>query len=1146
MLTTTIMSGQIKLSQIAPCRDSLGVVQDSCCTLTLAGGVLKYLTKEQCKMVYGTNITVRTSDSTILVNGIPLDNFCLAVKKCETVTSITWDSTNKQYVFVDEKGTTIFFGYKLECVNDSTISITDINGDVVNTCIIKGGANPDIPVAIENITVESDSTVLIHFTDGGTAPLDICNAVKKCETPTTLEWDAVNEWYTYTNEKGVEYYLGYKLLCENDSTISITDINNNIVSTCVIRGGVNPEAPVAIEDITVEADSTLLIHFTDGGTAPLDICNVVKKCESVTYIDWDPASSMYIYTNEKGEKDSINYRLDPSRVSSTGYIYFQGNGSDLDSFNLCNPNCPPIPITTSDDSYTTNNCMLDYCSDVSVNDVLCETGVSTYSLVTGTNTNGDVYIDASGDFCFHFTVCDASLNYTFMYQAQCKDGTISTSTVTIDLQDACGSALANLDQTQLAAGMTKSINLALNDTDCGVGVMTKYIFEQQAIYGVVFVNEDGTAIITAGNTTGRDSAMYSIWCNGQKCDTAWIKWVVYPNNPAMDDYYYPLSGVPLTTNISANDQQCPAPLVTSFGWTSPITPTGSGVVSGTIPTVTFTSAAGFCGTASRPYAELCDADTVSRARVYWNVICADAVNDMKEFSETSLPLNGSVKTNDVSCTNGGSTTYHLVSNPTAHGTGLNIPIYECDKVGCPYIPLTQIDKITAWDTLTGNYTIDSTNSVDNMCFRYFIKCKNPHGQQATMDTACVEIVPIPYYSQDSINITMPNTTVPLFNVRIGAWCENTYGNKKQLVNGDTIKLKIEPIGVSVDLIVGQVICTNTGFANDVGNRWSNWVIPSITNCPITLTASSLLTSGITFNIRKDSLSKRSGYWGDGTISANKIGKDLYWSISNKKCTEENTKTDTMIKLYDHLENLLSMGLQCYQSTFGNCPCAPHLDGYFNNYTSIGTAATALFAGMDNTHLRNLSGQAQKSCNGGAWTNIPHFTTTVNGSNNVLEQACFDCYGAGLPNPYPSDIRQIMSNSTILTNVTFADTVYQSSWTRNAADEHWYLATECGMPYTSFNITTGAMNAYNWMYNLNMPGIIDSVRTYISSVPNGDPFVGWTILHTNQPNSPFGTNTPAFNPAITFAEGRYWRYSKIYNDGGTPPNWAKSRTILFSY
>lgn len=1157
LLTTSILFGQggIKLGQLAPCIKG-GVKTDSCFIVTDANGVPYYITYQQfCSFIQPcipesgkVDSIYIASDSTVRVvtmSGSYTVNWNNVVKKYETVTNLL-NAANGSYYYTNEKGTAVFFGYRLSCVNDSTLSITDLDGTVVNTCVIKGGVNPDVPLALNNVTVESDSTVLLHFTDGTTAALDVCNAVKKCETVTNLTWDNINKWYTYTDEKGVAHYFGYKLSCVNDSTISITDINNNTINTCVIRGGSNPNVPTSINDITVENDSTVLLHFTDGGTAQLDICNAVKKCETVTYISWDDTNNWYTYVNEKGQTDTIIYRMNVDSISSNGYVYFQGNGKNLDSFNLCNPNCPPLQLTTSDDNYTTNDCTVPYCGNLAVNDNLCSSGVSTFSLVTGTNQNGFVNIDASGDFCFTFTTCDPNLDGEYMYQVQCKDGTTSISTVTIDLQDACGSALAEQDNTQIPKNGTVSLNLALNDTQCGASSVTMWKKKTNPNHGTIVVNMDGTSIITAmANYVGSDSCIYELWCNNQLCDTAFIKWNVWEAS-ATDNYYNPLAGVPFPFNATADDVACTPPLVTSYAWSGSIVPISAGTVSGTPTSGTFTSAAGFCGTASRPYAELCDADTVSRARVYWNVICADAVNDMKEFSETSLPLNGSVKTNDVSCTNGGSTTYHLVSNPTAHGTGLNIPIYECDKVGCPYIPLTQIDKITAWDTLTGNYTIDSTTSVDNMCFRYFIKCKNPHGQQATMDTACVEIVPIPYYSQDSINITMPNTTVPLFNVRIGAWCENTYGNKKQLVNGDTIKLKIEPIGVSVDLIVGQVICTHTGFANDVGNRWSNWVLPSITNCPITLTASSLLTSGITFNIRKDSLSKRSGYWGDGTISANKIGKDLYWSISNKKCTEENTKTDTMIKLYDHLENALSMGLQCYQSSFGNCPCAPSLDGYFNNYTFIGTAATALFAGMDNTHLRNLSGQAQKSCNGGAWTNIPHFTTTVNGSNYVLEQACFDCYGAGLPNPYPSDIRQIMSNSTILTNVTFADTVYQSSWTRNAADEHWYLATECGMPYTSFNITTGAMNAYNWMYNLNMPGIIDSVRTYISSVPNGDPFVGWTILHTNQPNSPFGTNTPAFNPAITFAEGRYWRYSKIYNDGGTPPNWAKSRTILFSY
>ena len=1047
MLTTTIMSGQIKLSQIAPCRDSLGVVQDSCCTLTLAGGVLKYLTKEQCKMVYGTNITVRTSDSTILVNGIPLDNFCLAVKKCET--------------------------------------------------------------------------------------------------PTTLEWDAVNEWYTYTNEKGVEYYLGYKLLCENDSTISITDINNNIVSTCVIRGGVNPEAPVAIEDITVEADSTLLIHFTDGGTAPLDICNVVKKCESVTYIDWDPASSMYIYTNEKGEKDSINYRLDPSRVSSTGYIYFQGNGSDLDSFNLCNPNCPPIPITTSDDSYTTNNCMLDYCSDVSVNDVLCETGVSTYSLITGTNTNGDVYIDASGDFCFHFTVCDASLNYTFMYQAQCKDGTISTSTVTIDLQDACGSALAEQDNTQIPKNGTVSLNLALNDTQCGASSVTMWKKKTNPNHGTIVVNMDGTSIITAmANYVGSDSCIYELWCNNQLCDTAFIKWNVWEAS-ATDNYYNPLAGVPFPFNATADDVACTPPLVTSYAWSGSIVPISAGTVSGTPTSGTFTSAAGFCGTASRPYAELCDADTVSRARVYWNVICALAVND--EFSTQGDTVNANVSTNDIACTNGGITTYHLVSNPTAHGYGLNIPIYQCSG-DCPS-GTTIVAHLTHWDTLTGAFTLDTTTYSKDMCFRYFIRCKNTVPQMATMDTGCVKILSQLPISQDSILITMPNNTIPSFTVRIGAWCDKYDGTKKALDNGDLLNLTIEPIGISVDLIVGQNICTPSGYANDAGGRWANWVVPSITSCPVTLSASNLLSSAVTFDIRKDSLAKRSDRWGDGTITSTKIGTELYLYLINSNCVTSEKNMDTIPKLYEVFEAYASLGQACYGGA--SCGCGG-VSSYMNIYTDGAWMTRQM--GVVYADLQAATTNAQVKCANSSYANTTDFSTTNFGVfNNYyygLEQACLVC------NPVATfddsvQIRYVLNNIPKLSNVTLEDTIYNSSILKYSGGSFLVkpLSTIVEMPgfIAMSDLRSNVIKRRTWGLNLYNNSAMDSVRINISNSAGGNPLTGHTQLIVPFPYSlpgvyydPSGTNTQLD------AEGKYWKYARATDTGIGTTKYSKSLSVLFSY
>ena len=1132
------LNAQIKLAQLQPCQNSMGAKLDSCCMITLNGGILKYLTPDQCKALYKTNITVRTSDSTILVNGVPLDNFCLAVKKCETPNT-TSNNSNGSYTLTNEKGTATILGYRLTCVNDSTLSIADWDGTVVNTCVIKGGQNPDVPLAIDSIIVQNDSTIVLRYTDGSTAPLDICDVVNKCEVTTTLINNS-NGSYQYQNEKGTIQVLGYKLSCTNDSTISVTDWDGTVVNTCVIRGGSNPDVPLAINNLTVESDSTILLHFTDGSTAPLDICNVVKKCETPTYISWDVANNYYVYTNEKGEKDTINYRLDASRTSTTGFIYFQGNGTDIDSFDLCNPNCPPIPITTSDDTYSTNNCMNQYCADVSANDVLCPSGISTYSLVTGTNTNGNVFLDASGDFCFEFTSCDPNLVYQFTYQAQCKDGTTSTSVVTIDLEDACG-AVAEQDNTQLAAGTTKFINLALNDTDCGMGVMTKYIFEQQATYGVVFINEDGTATITAGQITGRDSALYSIWCNGQYCDTAWIKWVVYPNNPAMDDYYYPLSGVPLTTDISTNDQACPPPLVTSYAWTSLLTPTGAGTISGTLPSVTFTGASGFCGTASRPYAQLCDADTVSRARVYWNVICADAVDDMKEFTETSLPLNGTVKSNDVVCTNGGTTTYHLVSNPTAHGTGLNIPIYECDKTGCPATPLVQIDRITAWDTMTGNYTIDSTSSIENMCFKYFIKCKNPHGQEAAMDTACVEIIPIPYYSMDSIQITMPSSTVPSFTARLGAWCENTIGTKKALDNGDRINIKIEPIGVDVDLIVGQNICTAAGYTNDVSNRWANWVVPSITSCPVTLTASSLLTSGITFNIRKDSLSKRSDHWGDGSISSTKIGKDLLWTITNANCTDESVKVDTMIKLYQAVTAWRVQGGWPTMPT--NCGYTVGHGNYVQNQPYIG-----FINDVGNTHAATVSIEVNNEhrSNTEVWKAAGLFV----GNGTTFNYQCYEQIPVKLDT---TGSRYSLTNSSYYPNTNMSGNYEHYGHVHPSVGNGHSIA-----PFIYEEVSNDITNRTlrpNIVYVTNpssRTGLdVVSQNLCVGNTPGDAANTGANRTCWNYPQVSINQNS--FNAVLqtfqthTFpSEGLYQTYAEQITTGNVIWDWEKSWTLLFSY
>jgi hypothetical protein len=1154
LLTTSILFGQggIKLGQLAPCIKG-GVKTDSCFIVTDANGVPYYITYQQfCSFIQPcipesgkVDSIYIASDSTVRVvtmSGSYTVNWNNVVKKYETVTNLL-NAANGSYYYTNEKGTAVFFGYRLSCVNDSTLSITDLDGTVVNTCVIKGGANPDVPLALNNVTVESDSTVLLHFTDGTTAALDVCNAVKKCETVTNLTWDNINKWYTYTDEKGVAHYFGYKLSCVNDSTISITDINNNTINTCVIRGGSNPNVPTSINDITVENDSTVLLHFTDGGTAPLDICNAVKKCETVTYISWDYTNNWYTYVNEKGQTDTIIYRMNVDSISSNGYVYFQGNGKNLDSFNLCNPNCPPLQLTTSDDNYATNDCTVPYCGNLAVNDNLCSSGVSTFSLVTGTNQNGFVNIDASGDFCFTFTTCDPNLDGEYMYQVQCKDGTTSISTVTIDLQDACGSALAEQDNTQIPKNGTVSLNLALNDTQCGAGSVTMWKKKTNPNHGTIVVNMDGTSIITAmANYVGSDSCIYELWCNNQLCDTAFIKWNVWEAS-ATDNYYNPLAGVPFPFNATADDVACTPPLVTSYAWSGSLVPISAGAVSGTPTSGTFTSAAGFCGTASRPYAQLCDADTVNKARVYFNVICALAVND--EFSTQGDTVNANVSTNDIACTNGGITTYHLVSNPTAHGYGLNIPVYQCSG-DCPS-GTTIVAHLTHWDTLTGAFTLDTTTYSKDMCFRYFIRCKNTVPQMATMDTGCVKILSQLPISQDSILITMPNNTIPSFTVRIGAWCDKYDGTKKALDNGDILNISIEPIGVSVDLIVGQNICTAAGYTNDIGGRWANWVVPSLTTCPINLTAANLLSSNVTFNIRKDSLSKRSDWWGDGTITSTKIGTDLYWYVTNANCISAEKNMDTIPKLY------AGSGWHRTVGGWAGNTCAFNRQ-VWGTYEIDNGAPDALYQYTYAEHDQMQAIQ-QTRRNSGAWQNY----TNQNGTIIPIFIFMYHCF-----NPVPVGTLDSFYSRTTFQNIptrnvsyaTNPDTIttvyYDFDDISGAAGHYIYttMFTPSGRPLTSKTFTRYYGYATN---SAKRPPSTTVIRQdiYIGNAPNERADIGVNRTLTSI-TSGINQNVGAVSingtiGSFTFpTEGLYNLYAEDFITGNLKYGYGYGFFNLFSY
>jgi hypothetical protein len=541
LLISNIAISQIKLAQLEPCRTSTGTLIDSCCVITGANGFLKYLTIEQCQALYQTKIEI--VDSVVLVNGIPLNDFCDAVKKCETKTTLV-NNANGTYQYVNEGGTISVLGYNLTCVNDSTIQLRDNDGTVVTTCVLRGAATPPVPIAVDTLIVQADSTLTVQTTDGNQYTLDLCDIVKKCET-NIIVLNNIDGTYTIVNENGFPTVLGYRLQCVNDSTIAITDNDGTLINQCMLKGGANPSVPIAIDTLIIASDSTVTVQTTDGNQYTLDLCNVVKKCETSTNIVWNTTTNEYYYTNEKGNIDTVSFSIGWNPVSEE-IFHINHNGDTTSKISACDLVCTNM-VSATDDNYSTNDCTVPYCSNVITNDSPCSPGPTTSIALIGMATNGTVTIDVNGNFCFTFLSCDPTDNYGFTYQITCPDGTTTTAVVTIDLISTCPSNAALEDFVLAFKNTATNFNVAVNDLSCTDRTYTLFT---NPVNGTIFFNPNGSGIYNPNSGyMGLDSCIVELHCNGQSCDTSWLKFLVLENAPA-DSTYYLFAGQTITGDAS--------------------------------------------------------------------------------------------------------------------------------------------------------------------------------------------------------------------------------------------------------------------------------------------------------------------------------------------------------------------------------------------------------------------------------------------------------------------------------------------------------------------------------------------------------------------------------------------------------------------
>jgi len=597
LLLLPIFAFSQKFMNLERCLDSLKQPIKNCCIITDDKGFAFYLKPDQCKALYETTVNIEVVDSIIMVNGVPIDDFCNAVKKCETTTTLT-NNPNGTYTHKNEDGTLSILGYNFNCINDSTIQLRDNDGTIINTCVLRGAATPPVPIAIDTLIVQSDSTLIVGTTDGNQYTLDLCNMVKKCETNIIVLNNADGS-YSIRNEDNVISILGFKLNCLNDSTIAITDYDGTIINQCMLKGGANPSVPIAIDTLIIASDSTVLVRTTDGNEYTLNLCNVVKKCETATNIIWNTSTNEYYYTNEKGDIDTVSFSIGWNPVTEE-IFHINHNGDTTSKISACDLVCTNT-VSAIDDSYSTNDCTTPYCSNVLVNDVTCVPGPTTSIALVGMPQNGTVTIDVNGNFCFTFLSCDPADPFGFTYQITCPDGTTTTAVVTIDLISTCPSNAAVGDFVLAFKNTATNFNVAVNDLSCTDRTYTLFT---NPVNGTIFFNPNGSGIYNPNSGyMGLDSCIVELHCNGQSCDTSWLKFLVLENAPA-DSTYYLFAGQTITGDASLNDPPCTPPSTTSFAWVNSLMPSYAGTLTGTPTAWTYVSSATYCGDSYREFAHL--------------------------------------------------------------------------------------------------------------------------------------------------------------------------------------------------------------------------------------------------------------------------------------------------------------------------------------------------------------------------------------------------------------------------------------------------------------------------------------------------------------------------------------------------------------
>jgi hypothetical protein len=741
------------------------------------------------------------------------------------------------------------------------------NGDGTYTYTSEDGGEFTIQGGFTEVIVNADNSLTFTYPDGSEVNYD--------ETLTTLTQDPDTGAITYTDEDG------------NTTTFDILnfdmDVTDVTISGSVITFvGENGQPDVALDVCQIVRDNcgATVVQNLDGS---FTVTGNDGNSETIPYGSVSIVTDLNTALNTKpiATHDDIQGNIVTISETVTSII---DNGDGTQTFTSengtqsCIPTCTTYTVNTVDDTLNSLNCGI-ITGNVSTNDNQCSEGITVYTYLNNSSSNlSYINIGAGGEFTAQSLDCANSS--TFIYCATCADGTQSCSSVTLEyLQDTADSVD---DSTSGRAGDPIVGTVVVNDTPCSISDTT-YELNTPSMDGVIQLQQDGSYIFfPVLGFTGTTTFTYDILCNGIVQDTSTVTIVVIEASAA-DDLESALYNTTITgLDATVNDNPCTTPAVTTYNWTSGTTTGFASTVSGTPDNFDYTPATNFSGTDFIQYDILCNGVVFDTATVFINISVASPSPDSEE-GEPDTPLIGNVSSNDLTCTGGGVTSFHLVSDSTANGS-ISEPTDQTDVT------------VTAWNQSTGEFTITPSNGwAGEATFEYFIRCSLPNGQFQDFGPTQISFsVPnsTPYLIA-SLDGT-PETTNTLndtgiFNIRLDSGITET--NSPLTVN-DVIQLVItddaNTVLADVEFLVGSDM--KTTYQNDVNNNWQNNFAPYINN--VVLDPIDLFAGNVIINFEKKSWAENSGYYfQDGILTGLTLSDsttELLWNFETIETTSGNS------------------------------------------------------------------------------------------------------------------------------------------------------------------------------------------------------------------------------------------------------------------